>query len=167
MPRDLKSKIVSPQDVHSLADRLRAERKEVVFTNGCFDLLHTGHVCYLSEARLLGDFLIVGVNSDASVRAIKGPNRPFLPLEDRLTMIAALESVDAVTWFEEPTPDLLIRAIRPSIHAKGGDYRMEDLGEAELVRQLGGRVVVLSLVEGRSTSWLLEHIGRRLSGKGC
>ena len=165
MPRDLKSKIHSPEEVESVADRLRGEGKTVVFTNGCFDLLHTGHVCYLAEARLLGDFLIVGVNSDGSVRAIKGPDRPFLPLEDRLTMLAALESVDAVTWFDEPTPESLIRAIRPSIHAKGGDYRVEDINEADLVRELGGRVVVLSLVEGRSTSWLLDHIGRRVSGK--
>ncbi|MEP0765666.1 MAG: D-glycero-beta-D-manno-heptose 1-phosphate adenylyltransferase [Fimbriimonadia bacterium] len=165
MPRALRSKIIPPEEVQSLADRLRREGKSIVFTNGCFDLLHTGHVCYLAEARLLGDCLIVGVNSDESVRAIKGPGRPFLPLEDRLTMLAALESVDAVTWFEESTPDLLIRAIRPTIHAKGGDYRVEDLGEADLVRELGGRVVVLSLVEGRSTSWLLDHIGRRLSGK--
>lgn len=165
MPRDIRSKIVSPSEVQALAEGLRAEGKTIVFTNGCFDLLHTGHVCYLEEARLLGDCLIVGVNSDDSVRSIKGPDRPFLPLDDRLTMLAALESVDLVTWFDEPTPDLLIRTIRPAVHAKGGDYRVEDLGEADLVRQLGGRVVVLSLVEGRSTSWLLEHIGRRLTSK--
>ena len=162
MPRDIDSKVWRPDSVGERASALRAQGQSVVFTNGCFDVLHAGHVRYLADARALGDFLLVGVNSDGSVQGLKGPERPLMPLSDRMTMLAALEAVDAVTWFEELTPDSLIRTVRPDIHAKGGDYRPEEIPEAALVRELGGRVEVLRLVEGRSTTGLLEHLRRAL-----
>ncbi len=129
-----------------------------MFTNGCFDLIHAGHVKYLAEAKQLGDVLLVGVNSDESVRTIKGPERPWMPLDDRLTVLAALEVVDAVTWFEEPTPDNLIRTVLPDIHVKGGDYTADELAEGSVVKELGGKVAVVSLAEGRSTSNLIARI---------
>lgn len=141
------------------AQRLRAAGTKIVFTNGCFDILHAGHATYIAEARALGDFLIVGVNTDESVRRLKGLNRPVNALADRMTMLASLEAVDAVTWFGEDTPHELIRKVRPDIHAKGGDYRVEDLGEATLVEELGGKVVVLRLVPGRSTTALIQRLG--------
>jgi rfaE bifunctional protein nucleotidyltransferase chain/domain len=158
LPRNIDSKIWSPDTVRERCRQLHAEGRVLVFTNGCFDVLHAGHVRYLAEARKLGDVLIVGVNSDGSVRMLKGPERPFMPIEDRLAMLAALESVDAVTWFEEMTPDELIRTVRPDVHAKGGDYRPDEIPEAGLVRELGGKVVVLRLVEGRSTTGLLARL---------
>jgi rfaE bifunctional protein nucleotidyltransferase chain/domain len=163
-PRDVKSKIWRPEEVPAHAERVRREGSTIVFTNGCFDLLHSGHVLSLAGARRLGDFLIVGVNSDGSVAALKGPNRPLIPLEERLLLLAAMEVVDAVTWFEDLTPHALIRVIRPHVHTKGGDYRIEEISEAGLVRELGGRVEILPVVEGRSTTALLERIRDRLLG---
>jgi len=126
-----------------------------VFTNGVFDLLHRGHVVTLSAARRLGDRLIVAINSDASARASKGPGRPLQSAADRALVVAALRCVDAVTIFDEATPVELIRALRPDVLAKGGDYRPEQVVGAELVRAYGGKVRVLPLAEGRSTSRLI------------
>lgn len=137
----------------------------LVFTNGCFDLLHRGHVEYLDRARRLGDALVVGLNRDASVRAIKGPGRPVVAEEDRARVLAALECVDAVVLFAEETPRSLIAELLPDVLVKGGDYRPEEIvGHAE-VRAAGGRVEVLPLVAGRSTSLLLERV-RRAEGAG-
>lgn len=148
----------------ALSARLRGEGKRVVFTNGVFDILHVGHVRYLQAARALGDALLVGVNSDASVRRLKGPTRPLNPEDERAEVIAALSCVDGVCVFGEDTPHALIEAVRPNIHAKGGDYKTPDaLPEAELVRSLGGEVVILPLVPGRSTTRLLE---RAAAGSG-
>ena len=141
------------------AEALRAAGRRVVFTNGVFDLLHVGHVRYLQAARALGDALLVGVNSDASVRRLKGPDRPLNPEDERAEVLAALRCVDGVCVFEEDTPHALIEAVRPHIHAKGGDYRTPDaLPETPLVRALGGDVVILQLVPGRSTTRLIERI---------
>ena len=132
----------------------------LVFTNGVFDVLHAGHVRYLGEARALGDLLIVGMNSDASVRRLgKGPERPINPLEDRSEVLAALRSVDAVVAFEEDTPESLIGRLRPEVHVKGGDYRAEDLPETAIVRSYGGEVVILPLLPGRSTTATLRRLG--------
>ena len=142
----------------ALADALRAEGKRVVFTNGVFDILHVGHVRYLQAARALGDALLVGVNSDASVRRLKGPTRPINPEDERAEVMAALACVNGVCVFEEDTPHALIEAVRPTVHAKGGDYGTpEALPETALVRSLGGDVVILPLVPGRSTTGLLAR----------
>ena len=133
--------------------------KKLVFTNGVFDILHAGHVQYLAEAKLLGDLLVVGLNSDASARALgKGPNRPVNGEEDRATVLKALRSVDAVIIFDDPTPERLIRALRPQVHVKGGDYKPEDLPEAAAVREFGGEVRIIPFLEGRSTTGILQRL---------
>jgi rfaE bifunctional protein nucleotidyltransferase chain/domain len=130
----------------------------VVFTNGCFDLLHPGHVSYLRLARSLGDALVVGLNSDTSVRKLKGPSRPVVPEKDRAIMIEALESVDAVVVFGEDTPIRLMRELGPAVYVKGGDYRVEDLPEAEVAREFGAEVRIIPFETGYSTSALIEKI---------
>jgi len=148
----------------------RAEGQRIVFTNGVFDLLHAGHVGYLERARTLGERLVVGVNSDESTRAIKGPLRPILPEADRALLLAALRPIDLVTIFREPTAEALVAALRPEIYVKGGDYGANDaqpdldrLPEARLVIAYGGQVVLLPFTEGRSTSALIARILERYS----
>lgn len=135
--------------------RPRAER--VVFTNGCFDILHRGHVEYLLAARRLGDRLVVGLNGDDSVRRLKGEGRPVNRFEDRAVVLAALESVDAVVRFDEDTPLRLIEAILPDVLVKGGDYRAEEIVGAKEVIEAGGEVLVAPLVPGQSTSGIIER----------
>ena len=130
----------------------------LVFTNGCFDLLHRGHVAYLNEAAALGERLLVALNGDASVRRLKGPGRPVLPAEDRAYLLASLRAVDHVTVFDEDTPAALIEALRPDVLVKGADYAPEQVVGREVVEASGGRVVLLELEEGRSTSALLGRI---------
>lgn len=132
--------------------------QRVVFTNGCFDLLHVGHLRTLQWARAQGDLLVVGVNSDRSVRALKGPSRPLTPEDERAELLAGFECVDYVVIFDEDTPEALLAQLRPAVHVKGGDYRPEDLPEAELVRSYGGEVRVTPLIAGRSTSLLEAQI---------
>jgi len=132
--------------------------KRVVFTNGCFDLLHPGHIESLETARALGDVLIVGINSDASVRALKGPGRPVIPAEERAEILASLESVDAVLIFDEPTPQQVIAALLPDVLVKGEDWPGNQIvGRAE-VEAAGGRVVRVEVVQGYSTSEILKKI---------
>lgn len=138
--------------------QLKAAGATIVFTNGVFDLLHRGHVAYLEQSRALGDCLVVGVNSDASVRRLKGPERPVNPLEDRAAVLAALRAVDWVVPFEEDTPLALIEALTPSILVKGGDYRPDDIVGAEWVRSHGGQVVVAELVKGKSTTDIILRL---------
>jgi len=156
-PRPPGSKIFT---LDALRDRLGRDRPStVVFTNGCFDLLHRGHTEYLAAARALGDFLVVGLNTDASVRRLdKGHGRPVTPQEDRAFIIAALECVDAVTLFDEDTPLDLVTALAPDILVKGGDYLEDEIVGADVVRARGGRVVVLPFVTGRSTTDLIRRI---------
>lgn len=131
----------------------------LVFTNGCFDLLHRGHVECLERARALGDALLVAINTDASVRRLdKGPERPLMPAEDRAIVLAALECVDWVTSFHEDTPEALIAELRPDVLVKGGDYTEDEVAGAAAVRGGGGRVVIVPIVAGRSTSSLLRRI---------
>ncbi len=139
----------------------RAHGERIVFTNGCFDILHAGHVAYLNEVRRLGDRLVVGVNDDDSVRRLKGEGRPLNPLEDRMAVLAGLAAVDWVVPFGEDTPLELIQAIEPDVLAKGGDYRAEDIVGFDSVTATGGRVVVVDYREGRSTSGLIEKIRGR------
>ena len=142
-----------------LAERLAALPRPLVFTNGCFDILHRGHTTYLAQARALGASLLVAVNSDASVRRLgKGDERPLNGLEDRMAVLAALESISLVTWFDEDTPFELIRAVRPEVLVKGGDWTPERIVGADLVLTGGGRVVSIPFRHERSTSALLAKI---------
>lgn len=138
-------------------DWKRAGRR-IVFTNGCFDLLHPGHVCYLQAARKLGDALIIGLNDDDSIRRLKGPSRPINPLDDRACMLAALKPVDMVVPFSEDTPLNLITALMPDVLVKGGDYTPEQIVGADVVRENGGEVVVIPFKDGHSTTNLIARI---------
>lgn len=138
--------------------RLRRKGKRVVFTNGCFDLLHVGHISYLQQARDLGDLLVIGVNSDESVSGYKGPERPLNRVEDRTLVLAALGCVDFVTIFSEPTPSETLALLCPEIHVKGGDYRIEDLPERSVVEGYGGKIRIIPFLEGFSTTSLLHKI---------
>jgi rfaE bifunctional protein nucleotidyltransferase chain/domain len=143
----------------ALLERLKRPRaRTVVFTNGCFDVLHRGHVEYLAMARALGDVLVVGLNSDDSVRRLKGPGRPVNGEDDRAYVLAGLSSVDYVTVFGEDTPRELVAALLPDVLVKGGDYRREDIVGGDEVEAAGGRVVVAPLVPGRSTTSILERV---------
>jgi len=143
----------------ALAARLASLPRPLVFTNGCFDILHRGHVTYLAQARALGASLVVGVNSDASVRRLgKGADRPVNALADRMAVLAALESVSLVTWFDEDTPLELIRRVQPDVLAKGGDWAPENIVGADLVRARGGSVHSIPFRHERSTSALLAKI---------
>ncbi|WP_235298080.1 D-glycero-beta-D-manno-heptose 1-phosphate adenylyltransferase [Portibacter marinus] len=139
----------------------KTEKAKIVFTNGCFDILHSGHVQYLQEARELGDSLVIGVNDDASVQMLKGSHRPILPLRERMIMLAALQMVDLVIPFEEETPETLIRQVKPDILVKGGDYQLENIVGAEFVLKNGGDVRVLSFRDGISTSQIIDRIINR------
>jgi len=139
-------------------ERVRRSGGKVVFTNGCFDLLHRGHLFLLREARKLGDMLVVGVNSDASARRVKGSGRPVMLEEDRVELLEALPCVDHVVVFDEDTPEALIRRVEPDLHVKGGDHADERLPEESVVEELGGEIVVLPLLPGRSASATIEHI---------
>lgn len=147
-------------DRQSLLEKARAWRQQgevVVFTNGCFDILHVGHVKTLSVAREQGTRLVVGVNSDASVSRLKGPTRPLNSEHDRATMLAALSCVDAVTVFTEDTPNDLIEVLQPEVHVKGGDYTVDDLPETPIIRAYGGKIVIVDLVPDRSTTSLIAR----------
>jgi rfaE bifunctional protein nucleotidyltransferase chain/domain len=150
--------VVDPPVLARLVAGYRAGGRRIVFTNGCFDVLHRGHVGYLAEAARLGDVLIVAVNSDASVRRLKGPGRPVNPVEDRVAVLAALESVDHVVTFAEDSPRDLIELVRPDLYVKGGDYPPELIPEAPLVRRLGGEVRALDYLPDRSTSEIIQRI---------
>lgn len=135
----------------------KAEGRTVVLTNGCFDVLHAGHIRYLESARALGDVLVVAINSDRQVAALKGPGRPVLPEADRAELIAALESVDLVTVFDEPTVTELLLSLKPDVHAKGTDYTEETVPERDVVRSFGGRVAIVGDPKDHSTSDLIRR----------
>ena len=153
-------KILTWEELRKEADRLRGEGKKMAFTNGCFDILHVGHVQYLREARKTGDVLVLGLNSDASVRAIKGGRRPLVPQGERAEVVASLMSVDYVTVFEETTPLKLIKYLRPDILVKGGDWKEEEVVGRDAVLSWGGRVVIVPMTGGASTTHLVEKICR-------
>ena len=148
--------------------RHREEGRRIVLTNGCFDVLHRGHTRYLNQAKQLGDVLVVALNSDESVRRLKGPGRPINTITDRAAVIAALSCVDYVTVFDTPTPIPLIQKIRPEIYAKGGDYSSEMLAETAVVERYGGRVAILDYVAEQSTTAVVDRIrsGRTEPGGG-
>lgn len=152
------TKIVSIEAMIAERERLRGEGKRLVFTNGCFDLLHPGHVSYLKQARSLGDALVVALNSDRSVRELKGKGRPILNQQERAEVIAALEAVDYVTIFDEETPRVLIAAVLPDVLVKGGDWALAEIIGREEVEAAGGRVLSLPYIEGSSTTDIIERI---------
>ncbi len=155
------SKLKTVSELTQLAAAVRRDGRRVVFTNGCFDLLHIGHTRYLQEARALGDLLIVAINSDASVSALKGPERPLVPEGERAEVLAALACVDYVTIFDAPDPGDVIAAIQPDVLAKGGDWPVERIVGREVVESRGGRVVSIPLVPGASTTGLVRRILER------
>ncbi len=156
----LKSKISSRRILKKIAASLRRRGKTLVFTNGCFDILHAGHVAYLEKAKGLGDVLIVGLNSDASVRRLKGPKRPLNSQKDRLKVLAALEPVDYVALFSDDTPLRLIKAVRPHVLVKGADWKKGQIVGAKEVESWKGKVKRVPLLPGRSTSGLLQKISQ-------
>ena len=149
---------MTPQEAGSLAACLRADGKRVVLANGCFDLLHVGHVRYLDAARALGDVLFVGLNSDAAVARLKGPGRPLMPAAERAEILAGLRAVDHVVVFDEDTADRLVSLVRPAVHAKGTDYTDASVPEAASVRAAGGRVAIVGDPKDHATRDLIARI---------
>ena len=169
MPSGSAHQIMSADVAATWRDALDRQGKRVVFTNGCFDLLHTGHVRYLSEARALGDALVVALNSDRSVSSLKGPGRPINAEQDRAEVLAALRSVDAVVIFSSPRATELIHTIRPHIYAKGGDYTVDSLNreEREALKACDAEIRILPLVPGRSTTDTVSALNNLSAEKAC
>lgn len=151
-------KLVKEDEINALIKKLRSENKTIVFTNGCFDILHAGHVRYLKESKSKGDVLIVGLNSDSSIKKIKGESRPINNEQDRTEVLSALENVNYIMVFNETTPVKLLDKIKPDIYTKGADYTIETLPEADTVIKNGGRVEFIKLVEGKSTTKIIDKI---------
>ncbi len=158
---DFLAPVLDRASASAFRESLRARGKIVVFTNGCFDVVHDGHTQYLAWARAQGDALIVGLNGDASVRALKGPDRPFVPFAGRAGILAALRSVDAVVGFDESTPVELLDALKPDVHVKSAQYRIEELPERYVVESNGGRIVLAPHLHGKSTTDLVATIRAR------
>jgi D-beta-D-heptose 7-phosphate kinase/D-beta-D-heptose 1-phosphate adenosyltransferase len=157
----MKDKIKKREELLGIIKDLKAKGKRIIFTNGCFDLLHVGHIRYLEKAKTLGDILIVGVNSDASVQKLKGPKRPVLPAEERTEILSGLGCVDYITIFDELDPLTLITSLKPNVLVKGGDWTKEQTIGKEVVERSGGEVVIIPFVKGASTSNLIETILKR------
>jgi D-beta-D-heptose 7-phosphate kinase/D-beta-D-heptose 1-phosphate adenosyltransferase len=157
----MKQKIKGREELLKIIQDLKIKGKRIVFTNGCFDLLHIGHIRYLEEAKTLGDVLIVGVNSNSSVRKLKGPERPILPVEERTEILSGLGCVDYITIFDELDPLNLISSLQPDVLVKGGDWTKEQVVGSEVVERSGGEVVIIPFVQGASTSNQIEIILKR------
>jgi len=152
------SKIKSFKQIQVLSQKIRKQKKKIVFTNGCFDLIHVGHIFYLRKAKALGNVLIVGLNNDRSIRKIKGPNRPIHPERARATVLSALEMIDYIVLFGEETPIRLIKAIQPHVLVKGGDWKIAQMVGAPEVKSWGGQVKQIPLVKGYSTTCALQKL---------
>lgn len=150
--------LLDREKLGEIVEELKKQGKTIVFTNGCFDILHVGHLKYLNEAKRQGDILIVGVNSDSSVKKLKGETRPINNQFDRAEILGGLKAVDFTTIFEEQTPIETLEIIKPNIHIKGGDYKKEDLPETKIVEKNGGEVRILSFVDGKSTTNIINKI---------
>jgi D-beta-D-heptose 7-phosphate kinase/D-beta-D-heptose 1-phosphate adenosyltransferase len=157
----LGSKIKNLRELEKIISKLKAKRKKIVFTNGCFDLLHYGHVRYLEDSKRKGDILVVAINSDESIRRIKGKARPILNEKDRLSIIAALASVDYVISFNQNTPLKIIKALKPDVLIKGSDWNIQTIVGADFVLSYGGRVSTVKFIPGRSTTNLIKTIAQR------
>lgn len=153
--------LIDKNVVVDFCDKLRSDNKKIVFTNGCFDILHVGHVRYLNAAKNFGDVLIIGLNTDVSVKKLKGNNRPINSEGDRAEVLLALKSVDHVVFFGEKTAENLIAEVKPDIYVKGGDYTLETLPEAKIVQSYGGRVEFIPMVPGRSTTNVINKISTK------
>ncbi len=163
MSERFSGRIFGAEEAVAWREALASEGKRVVFTNGCFDVLHAGHASYLEWAREQGDALLVGLNTDDSVRALKGPARPIVPFEDRARILAALRSVDAVVGFGERTPEVLLDRIRPDVHVKSSQYREDELPERTVVLQHGGEIRLAPHAAGNSTTDVIARIVARYS----
>ncbi len=150
--------IIARTDLKEKCSELKSKAKKIVFTNGCFDIIHSGHIYYLNEAKKLGDVLIIGLNSDSSVKRLKGSERPINNESDRALILDSLKFVDYVTIFDEDTPYNLIDLIKPDILVKGGDYIADEVVGADIVRENGGQVVIIPYVQGKSTTGIIEKI---------
>ena len=148
--------VIDRKNIGNVVTTLKAEGKKIVFTNGCFDILHVGHVRYLKEAKALGDILILGLNSDCSVKSLKGSNRPINNESDRAEVLSALKSIDYVVIFDEKTAENIVGEVKPDIYAKGGDYSIDTLPEAKIVAEHGGKTVLLQLVDGKSSTNIIN-----------
>ena len=157
----MKRKVKTHEELREAIDELHMAGKKAVFTNGCFDILHTGHTRYLQVAKSYGDALIVAVNSDESVRKIKGPKRPIMPQAERAELVAALAVVDFVTVFEEEDPHALIAALAPDVLVKGGDWEVDQIVGREIVEAGGGKVYSIPYIEGASTTGIIERVLER------
>ena len=155
MPNTL-PKVLDSTNLPNVLENYRAQKKKIVFTNGCFDLLHVGHIRYLEQAKALADVLIVGINSDQSVQILKGPTRPIQNQSDRAEILASLKSVDHTMIFNEETPQLLIQSIKPDLLVKGGDWKLDQIVGSDFVLSYGGEVKSLQFVNGRSTTSIIE-----------
>lgn len=154
----MNSKIKSVQELKKISEKLRSQGKKIVTTNGVFDILHVGHIRYLKQAKSLGDVLIVGINSDSSVKKIKGPKRPINSDNERAEVLSALQFVDYVLIFSDDNPVSWLKEIKPNYHAKGGDYSLDRIIERSVVESNHGKIVLLSLTDGKSTSNIIERI---------
>jgi len=157
----MKKKIKERKELLRIIKNLKAKGKQIVFTNGCFDVLHLGHVRYLEEAKALGGVLVVGVNSDSSVRKLKGPKRPILPEQERTEILSGLGCVDYITIFNEADPLKLITSLKPNLLVKGGDWTREQIVGREVVERSGGELVIIPFVKGASTSNVIDTILKR------
>lgn len=161
----MKSKVISLAALKKILHSLKKQGKKIVFTNGCFDLVHYGHVSYLEKAKSLGDCLVIGLNTDASVRKLKGPGRPLVHEHDRARVLSALEAVDFIVLFGDETPYRLIAEVQPHILVKGADYKVKDIVGSDIVTSAGGSVVRIPLEKGRSTTSLINKIIRTYGKK--
>ena len=150
--------VIDRKNVAAFCDNLRKQGKRVVFTNGCFDILHAGHVRYLTAARAFGDVLVLGLNSDSSGKRLKGETRPINSELDRAEVVGGLKAVDYVTIFDEQTAEKIISLVKPDVYVKGGDYTLDTLPEAKIVQSYGGKVEFIEMVAGRSTSNVIKKI---------
>ena len=149
--------LIDRMKISEIVTSLKAKGKKIVFTNGCFDILHVGHVRYLKEAKALGDILILGLNSDYSVKSLKGSNRPINNESDRAEVLSALKAIDYVVIFDEKTAENIVGEVKPDIYAKGGDYSIDTLPEAKIVAEHGGKTVLLQLVDGKSSTNIINR----------
>ena len=158
--RMIKHKIKTHKELKGIISRLKNKGRKIAFTNGCFDILHSGHVVYLQNAKRLADILVVAINSDSSVERIKGKPRPVMKLRDRMRIVAALESTDFVTFFSQSTPLNLIKLFKPDILVKGGDWQKDKIVGREIVESYGGCVIALPFIKGQSSSRIVRKIGK-------
>lgn len=158
-------KLRTLEEAREIREQLRAEGKRVIFANGCFDVLHGGHVSYLADARAQGDVLFVGVNSDSSERGLKGPTRPIFRQEERLTLLDALRTVDHLVLFDEPTCENLMRALRPDVHAKGTDYTPDSIPEKAVAQELGIEVYIAGPPKENASRGVIATVVERFGGK--